>query len=189
MDKRTEKTLEAIYEAFTKLINTMDYDDITIQNILDESKVGRSTFYTHFKTKNELLLKISQDMFDHVFSHSLQEEKSHDFSKDHFYDYKHLITHILYHIHDEKELITGILSSKGETLFLEEFRKHLKRFSESYFNNYPYSDKNLIPLELKEAIMIENFIVIIKYWINDGFKETPEKLTDYFISLFYSRVF
>ncbi len=108
MDKRQEKTLKAIYDAFAKLINNKNYDDITIQDILDEANVGRSTFYCHFKTKNDLLLKISNDIFDHVFSNSLKEEKTHDFSKDLLFDYKHLITHILYHLHDERELIKGI---------------------------------------------------------------------------------
>ena len=57
MDRREEKTIETIYQAFTNLINTKDFDDITIQNILDEAKIGRSTFYCHFKTKNDLLLR------------------------------------------------------------------------------------------------------------------------------------
>lgn len=183
MDKRTERTLDNIYEAFTKLVNSKDYDDITIQDILDKSGVGRSTFYTHFKTKDELLLRISQSIFEHVFSHSLQEEKSHDFSKDHFYDYKHLVTHILYHIRDEKELISGVLSSKGNDIFLNEFRLHLQKFGDSYYNNYPYSASNLIPLDLKKSIMMDSFIAMIKYWVSDGFVETPERLTDYFISL------
>lgn len=183
MDKRTQKTLDNIYEAFSKLVNTKDYDDITIQDILDESGVGRSTFYTHFKTKDELLLRISKTIFDHVFSHSLQEEKSHDFSKDNFYDYKHLVTHILYHIRDEKDLISGVLSSKGNDIFLDEFRSHLKKFADSYYNNYPYNKENVMPLGLKKSTMIESFITIIKYWISDGFQETPEKLTDMFISL------
>ena len=184
MDKRIEKTIDNIYKAFTNLINNKDYDDITIQDILNESNVGRATFYTHFKTKDELLLRISKDIFEHVFSHSLQEEKSHDFSKDHFYDYKHLITHILYHIKDEKELISGVLKSKGNDIFLQEFRKNLKRFGDSYFNNYPY--KGNMPIELKKSLMIENFIVIIKYWINDGFEESPENLTEYFVSLIFN---
>lgn len=183
MDKRTEKTLDAIYKAFTDLINTKDYDDITIQDILDKSNVGRSTFYTHFKTKNDLLLKISKDIFEHVFSHSLQEEKSHDFSKESIYDFKHLVTHILYHVRDEKDLIRGILLSKGNGLFLDEFRRHLLIFANSYFNNYPYSKNNLIPLELKKQLLCDGFIVILKYWINDGFNETPEVLTEYFVSL------
>ena len=183
MDKRTLKTLDAIYEAFTILINTKDQDEITIQDILDKSNVGRSTFYTHFKTKNDLLLKISQDIFEHVFSHSLQEEKSHDFSKDSIYDFKHLITHILYHVKDEKELIKGILLSKGNNLFLSEFKNHLTKFANSYFNNYPYAKTNLLPLELKKQLLVDNFITILNYWINDNFIETPETLTEYFVSL------
>ncbi len=183
MDKRTEKTLESIYDAFTVLVNTKDYDDITIQDILDKSNVGRSTFYTHFKTKNDLLLKVSQDIFEHVFSHTLQEEKSHDFSKENFYDFKHLVTHILYHVRDEKELIKGILLSKGNSLFLNEFRLHLTKFANSYFNNYPYSKDNLLPLELKKQLLVDGFITILKYWIDDEFAETPEILTDYFVSL------
>lgn len=182
MDKRIEKTLDAIYSSFTELINSTDYDDITIQDILDKSNIGRSTFYMHFKTKDELLLKISKDIFDHVFSLSLKEEKSHDFSKANLFDYKHLITHIFYHIRDEKELIKGILSSKGNHIFLDEFRAHLYTFADSYYSNYQTSDSR-IPLSLKKEIMVNSFIVIIKYWTDNNYLETPEQLTEYFISL------
>lgn len=184
MDRREEETIETIYQAFTNLINTKDFDDITIQNILDEAKIGRSTFYCHFKTKNDLLLKISQDIFEHVFSHSLQEEKSHDFSKENIFDYKHYLTHIFYHIKDKKELIAGILSSKGNSLFINEFRNNLKVLANSYFNNYPYPTNSFIPLELKKNIAIDNFIVILKFWVDNHFEETPEVLTEYFTNLF-----
>jgi hypothetical protein len=39
MDKRKEKTISAIYNAFSKLIRTKDYDDITIQDLLDEASI------------------------------------------------------------------------------------------------------------------------------------------------------
>ena len=180
MDKREEKTLKAINEAFTTLINNKDYDDITIQDILDLSKVSRSTFYAHYKTKDELLLSISNHIFEHVFSKSLQEEKTHDFSKDLFYDYKHLIVHIFYHVRDEKELFKGILSNKVNALFLNEFRTHIARFVASYMNNYPVR-VDFIPLELRKSLAVENFIVVLKYWVNDGYKETPEEISDYYI--------
>ena len=186
MDKRQEKTLKAIYDAFAKLINNKDYDDITIQDILDEANVGRSTFYCHFKTKNDLLLKISNDIFNHVFSNSLKEEKTHDFSKDLLFDYKHLITHILYHLYDENELIKGIFLSKGNTVFLEEFKKHLFFFADSYYKNYPQRKENDLPLSLKKDLLVESFISILKYWISDNFLETPEQITDYFITIFKS---
>ena len=68
MDKREEKTLYKIHNSFVKLINEKDYNEITIQDILDDSKVSRSTFYAHYKTKDELLLSVSNHIFEHVFS-------------------------------------------------------------------------------------------------------------------------
>ena len=180
MDKREEKTLKAINDAFTTLINNKDYDDITIQDILELSKVSRSTFYAHYKTKDELLLSISNHIFEHVFSKSLQEEKTHDFSKDLFYDYKHLIVHIFYHVRDEKELFKGILSNRVNELFLNEFRTHISHFVASYLNNYPVR-VDFIPLELRKSLAVENFIVVLKYWVNDGYKETPEEISGYYI--------
>lgn len=177
-DKREEKTITSIYLAFTKLINNKDYNDITVQDILDESKVGRSTFYSHFNTKDELLLKVSQDIFMHVFSPSLKEESSHDFSSDKEFDYKHLITHILYHLLDERDLIKGILSSHGNNIFLSEFKNNLYIFINTYFSYYPYQE-NSIPLDLKKEMIVEGIITIVKYWVNNNYLEKPEVLTEY----------
>lgn len=182
MDKRQLKTLDSIYEGFSRVINMKKYDDITIQDILDEAHIGRSTFYLHFKTKDELLLSVSKKIFDHVFSHSLQEERTHDFSSDKVYDYKHLITHIFYHIKDESSLIRGILKSNCNKIFLDEFKMNLYKLADSYFSNYPLTNRN-IPLQLKKDILVNNFIVILEYWMDEDFSDTPETLTSYFITL------
>ena len=180
MDKRKEKTINVIYDAFAKLIRKKDYDDITIQDILDETSISRSTFYAHYKTKDELLLSISNHIFEHVFSKTLQEEKTHDFSKDMIIDYRHLIEHIFYHVRDERELFEGILSNKVNALFLMEFRNQLSKFVSSYFANYPMTN-NSIPLELRKSLAIEEFIVVLKYWVNNNFKEDPEEITEYYV--------
>ena len=180
MDKRKEKTINIIYDAFAELIRKKDYDDITIQDILDETSISRSTFYAHYKTKDELLLSISNHIFEHVFSKTLQEEKTHDFSKDMIIDYRHLIEHIFYHVRDERELFEGILSNKVNALFLMEFRNQLSKFVSSYFANYPMTN-NSIPLELRKSLAIEEFIVVLKYWVNNNFKEDPEEITEYYV--------
>lgn len=43
MDKWKEKTINAIYNAFANLIREKDYDDITIQDLLEEASISRWT--------------------------------------------------------------------------------------------------------------------------------------------------
>lgn len=67
MDRRQRKTREAIFRAFTGLLKEENYSKITVQQIIDRADIGRTTFYTHFETKDALLESFCTDIFDHVF--------------------------------------------------------------------------------------------------------------------------
>ena len=45
-----------LHKALISLILEKKYKSITVQEILDRADVGRSTFYTHFRDKDELLI-------------------------------------------------------------------------------------------------------------------------------------
>jgi len=55
MDRRVLRTRALLQKALIALILKMDYEAITIQNIVDEADIGRSTFYAHYTNKEELL--------------------------------------------------------------------------------------------------------------------------------------
>ena len=57
IDRRIARTRTALYDAIVALIRERDYDAIRVEDILDRANVGRSTFYTHFKSKDELLAR------------------------------------------------------------------------------------------------------------------------------------
>jgi AcrR family transcriptional regulator len=61
-DRRIQKTEALLREALGALIREKPYDDIVVKEILDRANVGRSTFYTHFRDKDELLLSGIQNM-------------------------------------------------------------------------------------------------------------------------------
>ncbi len=182
VNKKITLTNEKIYKAFAEALLEKDYEDMRIQDVLDKSGVARSTFYSHYKTKEDLLKSVCSTIFGHVFSHTLEEEKSHDFSKSSLFDYKHFITHILYHLHDEKTLIHAILLSQGRDLFLEYLRSALDEFATACVDN-GFVKTREVPRELRVDLVKESFILIVKYWDKTGFKDTPETLTEYFISL------
>ena len=83
MDRRQQKTRTAIYDALTKLLKKRKFEELTVQDIIDEANIGRSTFYSHFETKDQLLEEMCREMFEHVFSHELVPESGHDFSGGH----------------------------------------------------------------------------------------------------------
>jgi AcrR family transcriptional regulator len=55
-DRRVARTRNRLQDALTALIVEKGYDPITVQDILDRADVGRSTFYAHYKDKQDLLM-------------------------------------------------------------------------------------------------------------------------------------
>ncbi len=180
MHKKINATTEKIYNAFAEVLLEKAYANVRIQDVLDKSGVARSTFYAHYKTKEELLKSICSTIFGHVFSHSLAEEKSHDFSKSSIFDYKHFITHIFYHLHDEKTLVHAILLSQSKDTFLNYLRGELAEFATACVENNFVTGKEL-PKPLKINSVIENFVLLVEYWNSTAFTDTPERLTEYFL--------
>jgi AcrR family transcriptional regulator len=61
-DRRVQKTETLLREALTSLIGEKAYDSIVVKEILDRANVGRSTFYTHFRDKDDLLASSIHEM-------------------------------------------------------------------------------------------------------------------------------
>lgn len=54
-DIRIQKTIKNIEDTFIKLLKIKSFNEITIKDICDEAMISRSTFYSHYKDKYDLL--------------------------------------------------------------------------------------------------------------------------------------
>ena len=63
-DRRSLRTRHLINNAMLELLFEQRYETITVQDILDRADIGRSTFYTHYYDKEDVLESIAGQMFE-----------------------------------------------------------------------------------------------------------------------------
>lgn len=63
IDRRVRRTRDALGNALIALMREKPFDSITIQHVLDRAGIGRSTFYNHFRDKDDLLFSDVDDFF------------------------------------------------------------------------------------------------------------------------------
>jgi len=182
MDRRQRKTREAIFNAFNELLAQKSFSNITIQNIIDKADIGRSTFYSHFETKDDLLKEMCTSLFEHVFSGipNSNIKCDHDFSTT--TNSKTIITHLIYHLNENRKNILGILTCDNGDMFLQFFRHYLNDLLPKYIDIKP--QKN-IPEDFIINHISGSFVNMVQWWLKNGLKESPEELTNYFEAIIY----
>lgn len=182
MDRRQQKTRDAIFEGFGTLLAVKSFSKITVQDIIHEANVGRTTFYAHFGTKDDLLKEMCDDLFAHVFSDTLDTEKTHDFSMEPG-NPQAMITHILYHLLDNKRNIIGILTCESGELFLGFFRQYLNELLAIRMLNEMIAGKDKVPHDFLVNHISSCFVGMVQWWIKNKLQQTPEELSDYFMAV------
>ena len=157
MDRRQQKTRTAIFDAFSELLSEKPYSRITIQTIIDRANIGRSTFYSHFQTKDDLLNAMCTELFRHIIDGVM----NHDLPADH-----HnapgvpdpVFCHILQHIKDNSYHIKDLLISESSDIFLKYFRDSLRSLISIYILQSSDHQKKDIPDEF-----LLNHITAVSY--------------------------
>lgn len=63
LDRRTQRTRMAVFNALIGLIFTRRYDSIRTAHLIEAAGVGRSTFYEHFRNKDDVLVSVIDPIF------------------------------------------------------------------------------------------------------------------------------
>ena len=63
-DRRIRRTRESLGDALVELMQEKPFAAITVQHVIDRANVGRSTFYAHYRDKDDLFLSDAEDFFE-----------------------------------------------------------------------------------------------------------------------------
>jgi len=63
-DRRSQRTRRLVISAMMELMAEKSYDAITVQDLLDRANIGRSTFYSHYFDKQDVLASVAEQMLE-----------------------------------------------------------------------------------------------------------------------------
>ena len=122
MDRRIIRTRKLLLDALIDLMLEKSYDSITVKDITDQANVGRSTFYAHFESKEQLLFSGDDTFTDNLYQHVTTSTalNSLDFFKV-----------ILEHIQQHQTLAKALLKHGDVSLMLNRMKLILIQYFEN----------------------------------------------------------
>ena len=182
MDRRQKKTREAIFKAFTELLTKKHFNNITVGEIIDGANIGRATFYAHFETKDFLLKELCKELFYHIFDSIGENRERHK----HIFDCDappSMIEHLFAHIQNNDNKVLSLLACENNELFLKYFKENLKELIQRQAHIFNEKKEEGIPDSYWINHVCATFVETLRWWIENGMKESAKILSDYFFSV------
>ena len=160
VDRRIQKSKKYLSDAFIALILEKGYEAVTVQEIIDRANVGRSTFYAHFESKEQLLFSLLGTI----------NEKSKD-----GIDFEMLFNHCA----DNFQIAKAMLGKKGGDLIIGHIRdvmslkiaKDLKRDSSK-------SKSEQLKIYFTSEALSAALVSYLTNWLDADMPYSPEEMSE-----------
>jgi AcrR family transcriptional regulator len=168
-DERARRTHARLGSALLGLIQEKPIGDVTLRELLARAAVGRSTFYLHFRDKNDLLL-CQLENFLEIMSTTLSvcKEDSHRVLP---------VAEMFAHIAGQTKLYRSLADSGHLTIFFDLAQGHFGRGIEQRLRESARPAK-IPPRELAAcaAALAGSLVSLLRWWLDRGAKEPPSDM-------------
>ncbi len=170
-DRRILQTRDALGDALVALMHEKNFDDITVQQVLDRAGVGRATFYAHYRDKEDLFMSDVEDFF--TMAASLL--KRHTVNPKRLAPIKELFSHML----DVREFYMALVAS-GKANDVRELGRGI--FARSIEERLQAAGVQAHPVQraAQAHALAGSMFSLLDWWIDKGMKTDPQELDDLF---------
>jgi AcrR family transcriptional regulator len=174
IDRRTARTQKALHRALMSLIVSKGYEATTVQDIIDEADVGRSTFYSHFTSKEDLLRSGFATLRNELERARLAAASAHG-------EPLAFSLAFLQHVNEYRHIYRSLLGARGRTVADQELRRVLW---DTVSNDLPrLGEDEALPRELCVQFVVDSFLGVVGWWFERRRKLQPAEVDAIFRSL------
>ncbi len=181
--RRIQKSRKLLHQALISLIQEKKYESITVQHILNRANVGRSTFYTHFRDKDEVL-KMGFEYLGEIL-HDIQiktsaapaepNEKIIGFSLAMFE-----------HMYEHRSVWKALSGSQADIIVRQSIQEMISDLIEREFKarfQKRKSTDSTIPFELFVHFLASTYMSVTSWWLNSKNPVDPNSVNDIYRAL------
>jgi len=176
-DRRVQRTRELLQKALIELISEREYDAITIQDIVDRANLGRTTFYKHYNSKDELFMNCHEAVvreFGFGLLHPLSREEL--LSP----EAPLVMTSAYQHLEDARALLYSIFQGKDSLLILRRIRDWRAREIEASLSAAFAEADSTIPFDVLANYLAGAQIALVQWWLEKRLPHTLKNLAQTF---------
>ena len=118
-------TKKRIAKAFKQLLEEMEFDKISIVDIMELAQIRRQTFYNHFLDKYQLL--------DWIFENDLKEQVADNLD---FISGRQLLKELFFYFEEERDFYVKLFDIKGQNDFFSYFINYCRIVIEKIMAEY-----------------------------------------------------
>ena len=183
---RVQKTKKQLEEALGLLLEEKSFEDIRVIDICEKANMHRSTFYTYYNDKYELL-KSKLDEYESKFLEYLNKYKIEDKLKDSHID---IMIKILQYFYHNRKYLKIIFENNKDGSIIHILQKYLGAYViagikdiKQVRTDRPYA------VEIMASFYSGAFISVIGEWILKDCYISAEELAEYISDIIMQRVF
>ncbi len=162
-DRRVRRTRELLRSALFSLIVERGYERITVQDILDKADVGRSTFYAHYRDKDDLLRSGFEDLRS-----ALATETAGDGNAAHGKaEFLQPVLAVFQHVEAHRHLWKPLAGKGGAYLVIRILRENVSDLVREHFRSQlPGWKEDQTQLEAAVQFVVSALIGVITWWLD-----------------------
>jgi AcrR family transcriptional regulator len=176
-NRRVERTRELLQKALMELIAEHGYDAITIQDIVDRANLGRTTFYLHYNSKDELFMSCHEAIISEFHLGLLHPLTRGELLSPQI---PPEMTSAYRHLEEGRALLSPIFQGKDSQLILRQIRDRSAREIEANLRAVFVEAESAIPLDILANYLAGAQIALMQWWLEKRRPHTPDNLTHAF---------
>ena len=179
-DRRVRRTTQALTHALVALAQEKRYDAITIQDLLDRADVGRSTFYSHYRGKDDLLLRAFERLIERLDQAMARDAPEHS----RVAPVRELFGHVGEFRSFHRELARAHMLDRLYQAGTHQLSRTIARRLDTL---PPGPGGNPVPLPVMAQALAGALFALLRWWVDHDAPYSPERMDEMYHALQLTR--